>query len=198
MDEHDVARIVRCGGLYLAEALWEYWPPSGRNEIPERNVSLHLARAFAERGFLCFAETNPRDRTDERLDLLALHESRDALVMVESKRLYSPEQVEAMLTDAERICAYRPQDREADRIGSAARFGVLVATTWNDEAAAWWAATDGSWSAGQARWDAFLNGRSALRGVLDKALFGTVVLQGYDGQGCTAPFHHLVYCIFRA
>jgi hypothetical protein len=199
MDQRDVARIVRRGALYLAESLWEYWPASGNNDIPERNVSLHLARAFAERGFLCYGEANPRDRTDARLDLLALHESRDVLAMVESKRLYEPEHVEAMLGDAERIRTFRPQEHEDDRVGKAARFGVLAATTWSDEAAAWWAATDEStWPAGQARWAGFLEKRPELSRVLETALFGSVVVQGYDGQASTDPFHYVLYCVFRA
>lgn len=198
MDERGIVRIVRRGVLYLAESLWDYWPASGENDIPERNISVHAARAFAEQGFRCYAEVNPRDRTDRRLDLLAFDPDREVLAILESKKLHVPEQLEGMLKDAERIIEFQPHGRESDQVGRAARFGILVATTWKDEAAAWWAATDGSWDAGEARWNGYPKERGDLSRRMNDALFGSIIVRGYDGQKSSEPFHYILYCVFRA
>ena len=124
MDESEVVRIVRRGAQYLAENLWDYWPASGENDVPERNISVNVARAFGERGFRCYAEVNPRDRTDSRLDLLAFRPDREVLVVLESKKLHVAEQLDGMLKDAERIIEFQPQGRDSDQVGRAARFGV--------------------------------------------------------------------------
>jgi hypothetical protein len=197
MEAVEVVRIVRRGALYLAESLSDYWPPSGENDLPERNISLHMAQAFAEQGFRCYGEVNPCDRTDERLDLLAFQPAGKTVVVIECKKLHQPERLEDMLRDAERILAFRPQDRYSPELTSASRFGVLAASTWNDKAAAWWAATDGIWDAGEARWGAYLKNRPGLSTMMnDKALFGSVIVQGFDGQKHTDPFHYILYCVF--
>ncbi len=116
MNVIEIDRIVRRGAASLAESLHYYWPQTGNNEAPERNISIHLGRAFLDAGFLVYGETHSRDDVNTRLDLLAIDPSAGALVACEFKRLYSQRRWGAL----GRGCSSYSRLADAGR-GSAAR-----------------------------------------------------------------------------
>jgi len=189
MDIWDVMKIVRKGGYYLGESLWEYWPSKGNNEVPEANVTLHVGRALAEAGFAVFAEAHGEDSgTDKRHDLLAYSRPANTVVACEFKRLYSGEKANQMLHDVRRLGAFRPIDNE---VANSEQFGVLAATTWDVEYARWWVHGGG---------DRFLKGAWAgfdKETVLKDAQWGTLVLQAVeDWAEPNAKWHYFLYAVF--
>ena len=85
-----VDQCVHKGLLYLAESLQYYWPANryGKtpllNEVAENNIALHLARSFAAKGFLMWAEV-PFEGVNKRLDFFAYHDKDKLGVALELK-----------------------------------------------------------------------------------------------------------------
>lgn len=191
MQQVQVERIVRRGGMVLAEALDHYWPTNGDNEVAERNVTLALARAFGDAGFLMYAEGHSGDDRTKRIDLLALNFDRSVEVVIEAKRLYNSSQVALMHADVDRIASFRLQaDSMLRDEPPRHRFGLVVGTTWLEEYAQWFSREDAPHPAGGA-WEAF-----ASDPRLGTARWGSVVLRGYDQRRGPTNFHHFVYCLF--
>jgi hypothetical protein len=146
MQSLDIERFVRRGAASLAESLHFYWPSTGRNEIPERNISLHVAHAFIDASFLCYGEAHTNDKTNLHVDLLAVHPAAGVFVAGEFKRLYDGAQARAMVEDAARLQQFKMQQRSQLRhpgLQIARQFGLLAATTWDEKYARWFTTTAG-------------------------------------------------------
>ena len=184
-----IERIVRRGASYLAESLYEYAPCKEENDIAEANMTIHLARAFGEREYSVFAEAQFGDDPHRRLDLLAWNPDEGILVASEFKRLYSPEKLQQVIDDAKRVREFKPVGAE---IEVTRKVGLLAATTWNKKLAEWWSTKDGGNPTGHERWDSVDDNR-----LFDDALWGSVVLQGYDMETEVekSDFHYLLYCL---
>lgn len=206
MDATQIERLIRRGGMYFAESLWEYWPSERTNELPERNISLHLARSFGEAGFASFAEVHTREKTDQRIDFLTYNPQLNTLLLAESKRLYSKAQLRSLLEDTQRILDFRPLETVSDAIAKAQRYGALLATTWDRHIATWWATdsvnnsdNEKGWPAGAEVFDNFVVEKPALKNLLTNASWGSLELQGFDQYQTTDCKHHyLLYAIFPA
>lgn len=142
----DVERLIRRAAGALAEDLAVYWPSAGRNELPEANVTLHLAATLREAGFAVFAEAHSAGTgTERRHDLLALRCGDGTLIACEAKRLYNGQQAQRMRQDAQRLKEFAPlegEDHLAPGVELMDRIGVLAATTWNEGYARWFAGED--------------------------------------------------------
>lgn len=89
-----VAQCVCTGLTYLADSLQYYWPANFAilkgvpqvylNEIAERNITLHIAHSFAEKGFHMWAEV-PFNDGSRKVDFLALNYSEGITVALEFK-----------------------------------------------------------------------------------------------------------------
>lgn len=137
--------IVQQGLRSLRKCLWDnslcYWPQEGEeNGLPERNLSVHVARSFLEDGWLVFAEASFPGRTDRRIDLLALKEG--ILVATECKQLDSPDRAAELARDLEELRDFRlttawDTDKwQAPTIST--RFGLLLVNTWSPAIKKWW------------------------------------------------------------
>jgi hypothetical protein len=84
-----------CTGLtYLADSLQYYWPANFAilngvqqaylNDIAERNITLHMAHSFAEKGFHMWAEVPLKDES-RKIDFLAFNYSEGIMVSLEFK-----------------------------------------------------------------------------------------------------------------
>jgi hypothetical protein len=185
-----VARLVRRSANLMAESLWEYWPSNGNNEIPERNVSLHLGVALQQAGYRLYAEAHAKGATDKRIDLLAFNPETAVTVLAECKRLYSAEKCAEMVEDLERLRSFVPLEAH---LGSKS-FGVLAATTWNHKLAQWWSIADAPPPTNSDSWKALRAGLLAV-----KAHRGSVVLQTFEENSALADqhFHHFLYAVFE-
>jgi hypothetical protein len=190
IDHWTVARLVRRAANLMAESLWEYWPSNGKNEIPERNVTLHLGLALQQAGYRLYAEAHAKDATDLRVDLLAFNPEHKVTVVAECKRLYSPQKCAEMAEDLERLRSFIP--REA-YLGSKS-FGVLAATTWQDDIVKWWSTADAAPPTEHPAWKKLHDGMKAAR-----AHRGSVVLQTYEENSALSDhrFHHFLYAVFE-
>jgi hypothetical protein len=190
----EIERLVRRGAMSMADSLHFYWPSIGRNDIPERNISAHLAHVLLANDFFVYAEAHTHDSANVHLDLLALHPSKETLIAGEFKRLYSKEKALAMVSDLERLRAWRlSQDRGHSQLRTPHRFGLLAATTWNRAYADWFNTraknppdpTDGALAS---LW-------AELQGV--DVLWGTIVLLDEAPiEGMPRTTEWLVYVIF--
>ncbi len=188
-----VERIVRRGATYLGEALFNYWPAaSPKHDMLERNISMHVARAFSENGFQVYTEVPWPDSEEEkkRLDLLAIDPARGIDVRVEAKRLFDANEIAALKEDLDRMPTFRV-NAEA---GSTRHFGVLVGTTWDEEIAQWWAAKDGRCLREGTHWRALYD-----HPLLKSAWTGCCVLHAYDDgtEIARTDFHYLLYGVFE-
>lgn len=140
MDTLSIEQIVRAGAASLSQALGVYWPAAGDNEIAEANQTLHVGKAFLDRGFHTYAECHSNDEATRRFDLLALHPSESALVVCEFKRLYNADQARLMGDDAVRVREFAPCEAprlNSDGIALTARWALVAATTWKLDYAGW-------------------------------------------------------------
>lgn len=183
-----IERLIRRGGGHLAEALYAYWPAEGNNEIAERNLSLHLGRAFSDGGYQIYGEVHSEASTDRRYDLLAYEPAADVMVVGEFKRLYSSEQAQRIVDDLDRIRAFRPRKTPHP----VTLFGLVAATTWSDEYAEWWSVTEAPGAAPSDAdcWQALYRFGAAV----PEAIWGSTVLAGYDPE--ISKFHYMVYLLF--
>jgi len=146
MEEIDlIERIIRHGLASLSEALYYYWPSAGkRNELPERNISTYVASSFIEKEFIVFTEANfPRDAL-RRIDFVAIDLHKDIMVVGESKKLHYPSDAEKMLGDIKRISKFKLSDEHEKPPDIKSTFGLLLATTWDENIFKWWESEDHS------------------------------------------------------
>lgn len=190
----EIERIVRRGAMSMADSPHFYWPSVGRNDVPERNISLHLGHVLLANDFFLFAEAHNHDDANVHLDLLALHPSKETLIAGEFKRLYSNEKAWAMVADLDRLRAWQlGQDRGHSQLRTSHRFGLLAATTWSRPYAEWFNTraknppdpTDGA----LAKLWAELPGRDVLWGAV-------VLLDEAPIAGMSKTTEWLVYAIF--
>ncbi len=149
-----VDQCMHRGLMYLAESLQYYWPAnyaviSGErqdhslNEFAENNIALHLARAFAEKGFQVWAEV-PISGENRRLDFLAYNYVEKISVALELKKTIETPQ--SNLEDLRRLvvihnndlgASYKAIDDEMTWM-----YGI-VAIFAAKEFAAWWRNPEG-------------------------------------------------------
>lgn len=185
-------RVVRHAGYKLAEAVWDYWPTEGLNDLGERNLSLHLASAFSDRHFRALAECHWKGDTQRKLDLLLLNHDDGVVILVECKRLYCSENAEAIVEDVKRIASFSAIDPKLDGYQ---RFGIIAATTWNRRIAEWWSTADGAPPSGHVGWRTIEKQK-----LLRNAHWGSVVLQGLKedrpSKDAFDRFHYFLYAVF--
>ena len=64
-DINKVERILRKGLYSLSDSLYQYWPVgSSQNEIPEVNISIHVAGALINAGYCVYGEYRSSDGVD--------------------------------------------------------------------------------------------------------------------------------------
>jgi hypothetical protein len=148
--------IVEEAGASLSRSVRRYWPVNGRNEVGERNQTMHLAGALLRHEWHCWAEAHSDGATDRRHDLLAWHERTRTLCMIEAKRLYSPNGAAAIAADVQRIASFCPiAHGGSDGLSPERYFGLITATTWTQKIKDWWQSEVGRsdpWPAGTAAW----------------------------------------------
>ena len=189
MNCRDLERIVRHAGHLMAESLWEYWPTAKDNDLPEINISLHLAIALHENGFNCFADGNWKNSTDKRLDFLAINPETGIAICGEFKKLFSAEQCESMTEDLERIKSFVPLDHCRKY---KPKFGILAATTFKPSIVKWWSTKDGGTPTNHEIWN-------KLSKELHNAYWGSIPLSTYDEDTKlkNTEMHHLLYSVFE-
>ena len=186
---HDIERVVRRGGWYIAEALFDYWPTVGDNEVLERNQSIHLARAFSERAFNVYTEAHTRGSVKIHLDFLALDPVHGIQVRSECKRLHNADQADLIRADVDRVVDFELLNSHLEY---PCKYGLISATTWNQKIAEWWSSSNGAEPSASPFWDALGN-----HPALKDAVWGSVALCGYiSRRSKNAPFHYFLYCIF--
>lgn len=191
-----VTDIVEEAGASLARSVRRYWPVNGRNELGERNQTMHLASAFLRREWHCWSEAHWDGATDRRLDLLAWNEPTRTLCVVEAKRLYSPEGVTAIAADVHRIASFCPiAHADVDGLAPDHCFGLITATTWTRKIAEWWQ-SDGTasdpWPSGTEAWPDERNRaiKAANAGAWRAMNLGTESDRGEVDR------HHLLYVVW--
>jgi hypothetical protein len=104
-----------------------YWPADaeGRNDAGERNVSIHLAHAFLQRGFGVYAEANHPRPGLIGIDFLAIEPTGAWFCAVECKRIINGK-TGSMVDDVRRLREFRLNDalkprRCGDRVVDLAR-----------------------------------------------------------------------------
>ncbi|WP_437743337.1 hypothetical protein WMF39_48950 [Sorangium sp. So ce1504] len=99
--EHQIRQVVRAGLSRLMGATNELWPGMDR-QLPERNLSLYVAREFVDRDYTTLTEW-PLNR-NEHIDLLAYRSAERAMVLLESKRAWGRSQeLSCLWNDMERL-----------------------------------------------------------------------------------------------
>lgn len=130
-------QVLQQAAHSISASLKFYWPQTGNNDVPERVISLHLASALMRPGFLVYGEAHRNGTSDERYDLLALDPVAGTLLVSEHKRLYNAPQARSMANDVDRILKFSLQDWHDATVPFDHRFGVVAATTWREDYAAW-------------------------------------------------------------
>jgi hypothetical protein len=198
VDETTIGAFIETAAHSLARSVRRYWPVNGRNELGERNQTLHLATVLMRHDWHCWLEAHWDGGTDRRIDLLAWEERSRTLVTVEAKRLGTAEGVAALAADVARIASFCPiaHEEETYLLSPNQCFGVLLATTWVPKIARWW--TSGPhdadpWAAGSGAWPDERSPaiRAANRGVWRAVKLGT---EANDGD---TDRHHLLYAVWR-
>jgi hypothetical protein len=95
----------------LKRSLANYWPADheSRNDIAERNLSLHFAHAMLCQGFSVFAEADHPDSDSvgiQGIDLLALSPANDWFLAFGAKRIFSFLRIASVLADVERLASF--------------------------------------------------------------------------------------------
>lgn len=196
MNRLDIELLVRSAASTLSEALHLYWPAAGKNEIAERNISLHLAGSAQRSGFAVYGEGHSQGETSARYDLICLNAREQTLLVGECKRLFNQAGARSMKQDVERIRRFRLNERSdalQPELEVAQRFGVLAATTWQPEYAEWFIS-------GNKQPDPSVDFYELFRAVGSRATWGACPIQYYKprpGEPSSSPVTHwLVYVVF--
>jgi len=189
----EIEKIVRRGAAHLGEALWAYFPTATK-EITERNISLHVGRAFADSEYNVFAEAPWNGGGDQHIDLIALDMARGIQVAVESKRLYGAEKLTEMHRDVDRIFDFKVDEDSAGEHPPWQRFGVLLATTWREDFASWWSAMNCNSPTDHEVFKLFYEDHRLQDGT-----FGSCVLRAFeeDKELAKTKFHYFLYGVFE-
>ena len=160
--------LVEASARSLEKGLHEYWPVifPEKNGLQEANLTTHMASEALNRRFFAYPQASNADISlgHSRVDLMllrAIGKSRLA-ILVEAKKLYSPEKAGELVGDFEKISRFRfVNDSPHQSIGTKiTRYGVLLAITTDAANKEWWNQPY-EWDCG-ASWD-------RLKAVLEKA-----------------------------
>jgi len=139
MKIESIQRTLERGITSLKRSLWWYWPASGDNEVAERNVTAHIAHALLRARWCVFTEASFPYRADKRIDLLAIQVGRKTMLVGECKLLHDGTKAASLASDAGRLRKFRLSDEHGWRPPISARYGLLMALTWNPRVSGWWA-----------------------------------------------------------
>ncbi len=196
----EIERLVIRGANSLAEHLHYYWPTVQDKDINEANITLHLGRAFADAGFLTFAEVarGPEGpKAKERMDMLAIDPVSDCTVACEYKLLKSAADVESIADDIDRIRDFRMQKPKKSLVPEidlkkGQRFGLIAALTWDQKYAKWWTGNTSNPRKDKV-WD-----KLTEHSVLGKQGKGCLWdSKPMTGLGYGDDMSHLLYIVFR-
>jgi hypothetical protein len=191
-----LVEIVEEAGASLSRSVQRYWPVNGRNEVGERNQTMHLAGALLRREWHCWAEAHSDGATDRRHDLLTWHERTRTLCMIEAKRLYSPDGVAAIAADVQRIASFCPIAHGGPYGLTLERcFGLITATTWTPKIMQWWQSEVGRkdpWPSGTAAWS---DARNRAINAANAGVWRTISL-GTKSDDDEVNRHHLLYALW--
>lgn len=190
-----IDRIVKKGIESLRTSLWNYWPASGENEIAERNVSIHVAHQFIQSRWKVFAEASFPYKASRRVDLLAIHVGKKALVVGECKILHDSTKAAGLAKDGKRILTFHLSDEYESPPLTSHRFGLLLALTWNPKVAKWWTQPTHTPLPDQSSG----NGWESLGKFLSrhKAMCGASLLYKYRDENKKLHEHWVTYAIFK-
>ncbi|WP_312960123.1 hypothetical protein [Stutzerimonas nitrititolerans] len=147
--------VVADAASGLNSSLNHFYPAWGRNGFNERNLTYQMAKSFEKRKASCafmeipFFDSN-REVYGKHVDALMF--DRYVALFVESKRLYSPDKLEQLRLDYERMTVENlgPVLESLCLRPSAARksYRVILAETWSTAVSDWWEGKDSprSWS----------------------------------------------------
>ena len=114
---------------------------------------------------------------------------------VEAKRLYSAEKLDEMREDVDRVAKFKAA-KDNLHFPVRHRYGVIAATTWNRDYAAWWASTDANEPGKKTEGWHQMESHPLL--AKEDSLWGCCVLRGFEEwKGVESPWHFLLYCIFE-
>lgn len=163
-----IAELVDASVKSLEAGLQEYWPVvfPEKNGLQEANLTTHLASQAISHGFFVYPQASNGDISlgHSRLDLMLLRASGAAklALLVEAKKLYSPEKAGEMVSDFEKISRFQfVTDTPHRNLGpEVERYGMLLAVTTDVSNMQWWNEPY-EWDSGGS-WD-------KLKAVLEKA-----------------------------
>ncbi|OQX56571.1 MAG: hypothetical protein B5M53_00780 [Candidatus Cloacimonas sp. 4484_209] len=166
----------------LSEAIDFYWPvkkgKEEKNDMSERNLSLHVMRSFIKKDFHVYAEVPCNDGSNEHVDFIAMKpdgKAADILVVGEAKNLYGSQQAKAMCTDIDKINNFELPGEKEDKPEYRLKIGLLIAFTWDKKIFEWWNNWDSDNPLGGGG-----EGWKDLWKKLKNAIRGTYLL--YDGE----------------
>jgi hypothetical protein len=150
MNIKQIEFLIREGAYSLANHLETYWPaewdPDNETgyQAREANTVLHLGHALLRGGFLTYAEVPHAARNGgaaTRFDLVATNLADNTWLVVEVKRAYTnAKSLNSITDDLQRIVNNWSTINMLKQ--PAAVYGLLVATTWEQELAMWWPDSD--------------------------------------------------------
>ena len=130
-DINKVERILRKGLYSLSDSLYQYWPVgSSQNEIPEVNISIHVAGALINAGYCVYGEYRSSEGVDTVAhDLYAFLPSTNEQIVMEFKRFPKTDAEASVSTDIQRI--------KSNWAGRKA-LGAVVFLTQSSNFMQWW------------------------------------------------------------
>jgi hypothetical protein len=198
MNETTIGVLIETAAHSLARNVKRYWPVNGRNELGERNQTLHFASVLLRHDWHCWQEAHWNGSAERRIDLLAWEERSRTLVAVEAKRLGTAEDLAKLAADIPRVTSFFPIAHEEAQyvLAPAQCFGVLLATTWVRKIAAWWTSGEHDsdpWITGTKVWP---DDRNPAARAANRGLWRAVQLETESDRGETDR-HQLLYAVWR-
>lgn len=164
-----ITDLVEASAGSLERGLQEYWPVvfPEKNGLQEANLTTHLASEALIRGFFAYPQASNADTGigHSRVDLMLLRDvgATKLALLVEAKKLYSPEKAMELVYDFEKLSRFRfVNDAPHPSLDQdTAKYGMLLAITTSEGNMEWWNQPY-EWDSG-ASWD-------KLKVVLEKAI----------------------------
>lgn len=145
-----IDRVVFQAAESLGNSLNKFYPSYGRNGLNERNLTYQLAKAFeSRRNAYAFMEVPflnaATGRYDFRIDCMLF--DKDQVVFVECKRIYSPEKVDQLLVDFQRMntnnLAPVLEKFTTRKLRARKVYRMMLSETWQKPIADWWGKCNG-------------------------------------------------------
>ena len=141
-----IKELVEASAKSLERGLREYWPVVNpdKNGLQESNLTTHLASEALRRGLFAFPQASNADSAfgHSRADLMLLdtNGAQKMVLLVEAKKLYSPEKAGEMVSDFEKMSRFKfvTDSPDTDIGDGVAKYGMLLAITTDPSNMQWW------------------------------------------------------------